>query len=100
MRRREIIALLGNAALAWPLTVHAQQAGMPAIGFLNRASPDGRTDRLHAFRQGLREAGFVEGENVALEHRWAENQLDRLPSLAADLVRRRMAVIVAGSLPP
>jgi putative tryptophan/tyrosine transport system substrate-binding protein len=100
MRRREVIALLGSAALAWPPRVRAQRASIPVIGFLNSASPDGRTDRLRAFRQGLRESGYVEGENVALEHRWADNQLDRLPALAADLVRRRVAVIVAGSLPP
>ena len=99
MRRRDFITLLGGAAVAVPVGARAQQAGMPVIGFLNSGSLDSYMSQVKAFHQALKETGYVEGQNVAIEYRWAENQIDRLSALADDLVRRKVSVIAAGGSP-
>jgi ABC-type uncharacterized transport system substrate-binding protein len=98
MRRRSFIGILGGA-IAWPLPARAQQAGIPLIGFLHSTSLDGYTDNFRAFHRGLKDIGYIEGENVTIDQRWAENQTDRLPALAAELVRRQATVIAAGGAP-
>ena len=100
MRRRDVITLLGGVAAAWPGGARAQQQAMPVIGYLNLGSPESDGSRLIGLRQGLNQSGYVEGRNLVIEYRWAGNQADRLPDLAADLVQLRVAVIVSpGSLP-
>jgi putative ABC transport system substrate-binding protein len=98
MRRREFITMISGAA-AWPLAAWAQQPAMPVVGFLDSTSPATNADLLRAFRHGLKDSGYIEGENVAIEYRWAENQIDRLPALAGELVRRNVAVIAASGGP-
>ena len=98
-RRREFIAGLGGMATIWPLAVRAQEGAVPVIGYFNSATPDGFSGYLPALRRGLKESGYVEGENVVIEYRWAENQPERLPELAAGLVRRQVKVIAAQGAP-
>lgn len=96
VKRRELITLLGGTAVGWPLVVCAQQGGIPVVGFLHYASSNELRHLADAFRRGLQEVGYIERQNMAIEYRWAEGQYDRLPALAADLVRRQVRVIAAG----
>ena len=100
MKRREFITLLGGAAVLWPLAARAQQPALPVIGYFSVRSPESDVPMLAAFRQGLNETGYIEGKNVALEFRWGRGQYDRMPQLAAELVRRRVAIIAMPGSPP
>jgi ABC-type uncharacterized transport system substrate-binding protein len=100
MKRREFISLVGCVAATWPLAAGAQQSAMRVIGFLDSRSSDAMSSRLGAFRQGLKEVGFVEGENLKVEYRWADNQINRVSEMATELVRRQVDVIVATGGPP
>jgi hypothetical protein len=99
MRRREFIKLLGGAAATWPLAAHAQQPAIPVIGYLDSRSPDAAENRLRGFRQGLKDAGYIEGENITIVYRWADDRTDQLPLLAAELVSRSVAAIVTAGVP-
>ena len=99
MRRRDFIKVIGGGAVAWPLVARAQQPAIPVIGYLDSRSPEAVENRLRGFRQGLKEAGYIEGENIIIVHRWADDQTDRLPLLAADLVSRSVAAIVTAGVP-
>src|SRR5262245_54870100 len=100
IHRREFLALLGGAAAAWPIAARAQQPAIPVIGFLGASTPETNLERMRAFHLGLRETGYVEGDNVTILQRWAENHVDRLPDLAADLARRRVAVLATYGTAP
>ena len=97
MRRREFIALIGSATATWPLAVRAEQTAMPVIGFLNGGSSDGYVASVAAFHQGLKEAGYIDGQNVKIEYRWADDLYDRLPAMAIDLVRHEVTAILANT---
>ena len=100
MRRREFVSLFAGAAAAWPIAAGAQQAAMPIMGFLRPGSSQEDTQSVVAFRQGLKEVGYIEGQNLTIEYRWGAGQYDRLRTLAAELVSHQVALIFAGSLPP